>query len=67
MKTVSASIRFAVGDVVSWKSESGNEYTGTVVSIKQSDRDDLIVVRIADGKYRSFYDNATDWRIIEES
>lgn len=63
MKTVSASIRFVVGDVVSWKSKSGNEYTGTVASIKLGERDDLIVVELPNGQYRSFYDNATDWRI----
>jgi uncharacterized protein YijF (DUF1287 family) len=60
MKSVVASNRFAVGDVVSWKSDSGNQYTGTVASIKQGDHDDLIVVQLANGKYRSFYDNATD-------
>jgi uncharacterized protein YijF (DUF1287 family) len=60
MKSVVATNRFVVGDVVSWKSDSGNEYTGTIASIKQGDRDDLIIVRLADGKYRSFYDNATE-------
>lgn len=63
MKSVVASNRFAVGDVVSWKSKSGNEYTGTVASIKLGERDDLIVVELPNGQYRSFYDNATDWRI----
>lgn len=67
MKSVFATNRFVVGDVVAWKSKSGSEYTGSVVSIKEGDNDDLIIVRLADGKHRSFYDNATDWRIIEES
>jgi hypothetical protein len=65
MKTVESSVRFVVGDMVSWKSGSGNEYTGTVVSIKQGTNDDLIVVRLANGQHRSFYDNATDYTILE--
>jgi hypothetical protein len=65
MKSVVASIRFVVGDVVSWTSKSGNQYTGTVVSIKEGANDDLIVVRLPDGRYGSFYDNATDWKIVE--
>lgn len=65
MKSVVASMRFVVGDVVSWKSDSGNQYSGTVSTIRVSDHhDDLIVVCLANGQYRSFYDNATDWRII---
>lgn len=64
MKSVVASIRFVVGDVVAWKSDSGSQYTGTVVNIKVGDHDDLIVVCLANGQYRSFYDNATDWWII---
>jgi len=65
MKSVVASVRFAVGDIVSWKSRSGNQYTGTVVSIKQGEKDDLIVAHLPDGRYGSFYDNATDWQIVE--
>lgn len=61
MKNVGATVRFAVDDVVSWKSKSGNVYTGTVVGIKQGSSDDLIIVRLANGQHRSFYDNATDW------
>ena len=63
MKNVVASVRFAVGDVVSWKSDSGKQYTGTVVNIKEGSHDDLIVVSLANGQYRSFYDNATVWWI----
>lgn len=63
MKTVTASLRFVVGDVVSWKSKSGNQYTGTVVSIKRGEYDDLIIARLANGQYRSFYDTPTDWWI----
>ena len=63
MKNVGSSVRFAIDDVVSWKSESGNQYTGTVVLIKQGSNDDLIIVRLANGQHRSFYDNATDWWI----
>ena len=64
MKSVLANSRFAIGDIVSWKSKSGNEYTGVVADIKQGSDDDLIVVQLANGEYRSFYDNATDWRMI---
>ena len=67
MKTVNASLRFVVGDVVSWKSQSGTDYTGTVVSIKEGENDDLVVVQLANGQHRSFYDNATDWRIKDKS
>lgn len=67
MKSVYATARFVVGDIVSWKSKSGSEYTGSVVNIKEGDNDDLIVVELPNGQHRSFYDNATDWRIIEES
>jgi len=65
MKTVESSVRFTVGDMVSWKSRLGNEYVGVVVSIKQSATDDLIIVRLPNGQHRSFYDNATDYTIIE--
>jgi hypothetical protein len=65
MKTVESSVRFVVGDMVSWKSDSGNDYAGTVVSIKHGANDDLIVVRLANGQHRSFYDNATDYTILE--
>ena len=63
MKSVVASTRFVVGDIVSWTSKSGNEYKGKVVSIKEGASDDLIVVELSNGQYRSFYDNATDWWI----
>lgn len=63
MKSVVASMRFVVGDVVSWKSKNGNQYTGTVVNIKEGSHDDLIVVSLANGQHRSFYDNSTDWWI----
>jgi len=61
MKEVAASVRFVIGDVVTWFSESGRKHTGTVVSIKEGDKGDLITARLADGQYRSFYDGATDW------
>ena len=63
MKSVVATNRIVIGDIVSWKSESGNEYTGAVVRIRQGEHDDLIVVCLPNGQHRSFYDNATDWRI----
>jgi hypothetical protein len=63
MKSVVATMRFVVGDIVSWKSKSGNEYKGSVVGIKEGFHDDLIVVEMADGQHRSFYDNATNWWI----
>ena len=72
MKSVVASVRFVVGDIVSWKSDSksqcvagvvGVRYSGTVVDIKVGDHDDLIIVRLVNGQHRSFYDNATDWRM----
>lgn len=66
MNTVYATARFVTGDLVSWKSKSGNEYTGRVVSIKEGSTDDLIIVELPNGQHRSFYDNATDWRIVEE-
>jgi uncharacterized protein YijF (DUF1287 family) len=65
MKMATASVRFSVGDMVSWKSNSGNEYTGVVNSIKLGANDDLIVVLLPNGQYRSFYDNATDYTILE--
>lgn len=67
MKSVYATARFVVGDIVSWKSKSGSEYTGSVVNIKEGDNDDLIVVELPNGQHRSFYDNSTDWQIIKES
>jgi len=67
MKSVVATNRFVIGDVVSWKSKNGNDYTGTVVSIKEGSNDDLIVVELSNGQHRSFYDNATDWRIVKEA
>ena len=60
MKNVVANNRFVVGDVVSWKSNSGSEYTGSVVCIKEGDNDDLIIVELPNGQHRSFYDLATD-------
>ena len=67
MKSVYATARFVTGDIVSWKSKSGNEYTGYVVDIKEGDNDDLIVVELPNGQHRSFYDNATDWKIVQEA
>ena len=67
MKSVYATARFVTGDVVSWKSKNGNEYIGVVVSIKEGTNDDLIVVELPNGQHRSFYDNATDWRIVTEA
>ena len=66
MKSVVANNRFVVGDVVSWKSDSGSQYTGTVSTIKEGDHDDLIVVCLANGQYRSFYDNATDVTFLND-
>lgn len=66
MNAVTASVRFVVGDIVSWNSNSGNRYSGTVVGIKQGSGDDLIIVNIGNNQHRSFYDNATDWRMGAE-
>jgi len=65
MSTVTANNRVATGDMVSWISKSGTAYSGVVVSIKVGPADDLIIVRLADGQHRSFYDNATDWNTIQ--
>jgi plastocyanin len=61
MKNMVANSRLAVGDTVSWVAKSGNGYTGTVVNVKEGFMDDLIIVDVGNGKYRSFYDRATEW------
>ena len=75
MKSVVSNNRFVIGDVVSWKSDSksqcvagvvGVQYSGAVVDIKVGDHDDLIIVRLANGQHRSFYDNATDVTFLND-
>lgn len=60
MKSVVATNRFVIGDVVSWTSKNGSQYKGAVVSIKEGVSDDLIIVRLNNGQHRSFYDLSTD-------
>lgn len=61
MKSVVANSRLAVGDTVSWVAKSGKAYSGVVVNIKEGFMDDLIIVDVGNGQYRSFYDRATEW------
>lgn len=66
-KYVEANNRLAVGETVQWTSHSGNQYTGTVHSIRDFDNSmagDLITVRLSNGRYRSFYENDVDFEIL---
>ena len=61
-----ASDRFKVGEIVSWVSKSGNQYSGTVVNIKERKvwdiRGALIIVEIDHDtkECRSFYENEVE-------
>lgn len=71
MKSVPASIRFCVGDVVEFYSvNSGARYEGKIVNIKTryfENRGDLITIQTEHYGLRSFYDLETEYRVIQEA
>jgi hypothetical protein len=65
MKSIKASSRNAINDVVLWTSRSGNGYIGTVLAIRQGVRPNgdygtQVIVNIRDGVRRSFYEEEAD-------
>ena len=65
LKSIKASDRNTINDVVEWTSKSGNHYIGTVLAIRQGIRPNgdygtLVVVQIRDGVRRSFYEEEAD-------
>ena len=65
MKSINASSRNAINDVVLWTSKSGNGYIGTVLAIREGIRPNgdygtQVIVNIRDGVRRSFYEGETD-------
>ena len=71
MKSVPATIRFCVGDMVEFYSvNSGVRYEGEIVSIKTryfESRGDLITIQTENHGLRAFYDLETEYRVIQEA
>lgn len=65
-RNVMASDHFKVGEIVSWVSKSGNQYSGSVVSIKERKvydiRGALVTVEIDHDtkECRNFFENEVD-------